>query len=245
MISTLDKGGVLHPHLDVSGLSLGALSTFIPPTNKASFTNYHSCISIKADNIFSYLSASSFSHHVHHPWLPISKGNIKKFAQTRFVNSSPNSYRLMPASVETSNRDKTSFVEKSSHKSFTPVSYFLEVAKLWALSNRSELECTFTLANTEDLKTTSAIELVSKNDRRRPICHVKQNSQSDIKSSELIDISAAEKELLQSVNRFLTTCDKKDKSSILNQGKIVLLVNESSCMTKMHLFSIINNYFRY
>lgn len=225
MINTVEDALDLHPSLDVSGLSLGTPPTFTPPTNEASLTTYQANFcpyvsTLLTDVPANHLVVKSSSQITHHPWLPISKGNIKKFAQTRFVNSSPKSYRLMPASVETSDLDKTSFIEKSSHKSLMPVNYFLEVAKLWALSNRSELECTFTLANTESLIDTSAVKLVSENDRKRPICHTKQNFQNSAKCANAVDISGAEKELLQSVNRFLTSCDKKDKSSVLNKGLI-------------------------
>lgn len=91
------------------------------------------------------LTSTSFAELL--PWLPVSKGDIKKTAQTRFVNSSPKSYRLMPSSIESSQFDRTSFVEKASHKFLLPVNYFLDIAKLWAISNRSELECRYVRAS--------------------------------------------------------------------------------------------------
>lgn len=152
-------------------------------------------------------------------WLPVSTGDIKKTAQTRFVNSSPKSYRLMPASVESSEADRTSFVEKSSHKFLLPVSYFLEVAKLWALSNRSELECQFTQAKTEgQLKPTSSKKEQSDSDDCRPICHAKATTDAapcpwsvgDTKTS-IACATTAEQDLLSSINRFLESCRRKDK----------------------------------
>lgn len=101
------------------------------------------------------------------PCLPVSKGSIKKPAETRFVNSSPRSYRLMPASVESS--DMTSFVEKSSHPNQTPMKVMLEVAELWKLSKRSELECNFTLAKSKLLFDTDYY--IEEASRRSPICH--------------------------------------------------------------------------
>nr|XP_039260626.1 uncharacterized protein LOC120336909 [Styela clava] len=100
------------------------------------------------------------------PCLPVSKGCIKKTAQTRFVNSSPRSYRLMPASVESS--DMTSFVEKSSHSHVFP-RFFLDVAELWELSKRSELECNFTLARSE--KISGSNECINEAKHKSPICH--------------------------------------------------------------------------
>nr|CAB3262906.1 uncharacterized protein LOC100184970 [Phallusia mammillata] len=152
-------------------------------------------------------------------WLPVSKGDIKKTAQTRFVNSSPKSYRLMPASVESSEADKTSFVEKSSHKFLLPVSYFLEVAKLWALSNRSELECQFTQAKTDSqFEPTSSTKDDPNEESRRPICHAKAVtditscpwSVGDLKSPTNTCATTAEQDLLSSINRFLDGCRKKD-----------------------------------
>lgn len=100
------------------------------------------------------------------PCLPVSKGSIKKMAQTRFVNSSPRSYRLMPASVESS--DMTSFVEKSSHSHVFP-RFFLDVAELWKISKRSELECNFTLAKSE--KIVNSNDCIYEAKHKSPICH--------------------------------------------------------------------------
>lgn len=103
----------------------------------------------------------------HSPCLPVSKGYIKKTAQTRFVNSSPRSYRLMPASVESS--DRTSFVEKSSHSNCTPMKFMLEVAELWEVSKRSELECNFTLAKSK--ANFGSDRYIEEAMTRSPICH--------------------------------------------------------------------------
>lgn len=107
------------------------------------------------------------SRNYHFPCLPVSKGSIKKPAETRFVNSSPRSYRLMPASVESS--DTTSFVEKSSYPNHTPMKVMLDVAELWKLSKRSELECNFTLAESKLLLDTD--HYIKEATRRSPICH--------------------------------------------------------------------------
>ena len=216
------------PPLDVSNLSLACTSTFIPPTNEASAMQSYETLNKKQTSTFKLninfdtksSNVPTFSSDVTYSWLPASKGDIKKLAQTRFVNSSPNSYRLMPASVESSELDKTSFVEKSSHKFVLPVSYFLEVAKLWELSNRSELECQFTLAKTDDEDQTS-ISALAENSKKRPICHEKELFLKD-HATELLsmDKTNAENELLKSVNRFLKTCEKKDKMLVLNRGTI-------------------------
>ena len=211
--------------LGVSSLSISNTSTYSPPTNQASKTCY---IPAKSASHFSNISGEhlivssgtfSLTSAVYSPWLPISKGNIKKLAQTRFVNSSPNSYRLMPASAEASESDRTSFVEKSSHKFSLPVSYFLEVAKLWALSNQSELECTFTQAKTDDLNAISALKALADNEKKRPICHSKASSNPTIlNNSRLTERTSAENELLNSLNRFLKSCEKKDRAYVLNHG---------------------------
>lgn len=110
---------------------------FVPPTNQASSTQQqgvlmmYRCKSNPGELPTGNKSSNSLHllrrERLHSPCLPVSKGSIKKMAQTRFVNSSPQSYRLMPASIESS--DMTSFVEKSPHKSvssffFNP--FFLE-----------------------------------------------------------------------------------------------------------------------
>ena len=222
-----------NPPLDVSNLTLSASPIFTPPTNEASATESYrftnlvqnlvstSNAAINSLNSTSSNAPSVICSDVDFSWLPAAKGDIKKLAQTRFVNSSPNSYRLMPASVESSESDKTSFVEKSSHKFLLPVSYFLEVAKLWAISNRSELECQFTLAKTDNTTQKYAEAALTENCKRRPICHVKELLQKDA-STELLsmDKTIAENELLNSVKRFLKTCEKKDRMLMLNRGKL-------------------------
>ena len=216
---------VFNPPLDIDSLSL-ATSPSYPPTNEASSTSYHvdstSILSSYVQPTSTYFPVSVCSDSKY-AWLPVSKGDIQKLADTRFVNSSPNSYRLMPASVESSESDKTSFVEKSSHKFLLPVSYFIEVAKLWALSNRSELECTFTLAKTDDVDSGSNLTSLSENSKRRPICHAQELLQSNL-SPHLsnVDETNAEKELLNSVNRFLKTCEKKDRTFMVKHGKVLV-----------------------
>ncbi|XP_076812289.1 uncharacterized protein LOC143459161 isoform X1 [Clavelina lepadiformis] len=221
---------------------------FTTPTNQASITNYRGNFfnpkkqeyDAKCLHVSSNLTA--FATNVHSPWNPVSKGDIKKLAQTRFVNSSPKSYRLMPASVESSNADKTSFVEKASHKYLLPVSYFLEVANLWALSNRSELECRFTFANTEDDQNSiMSAQNVLVVDKRRPICHTqaipaKTESERDILKNNAV----AENELLQSVNRFLETCQKKDKSSIGKSTELSEADNGVGSETRRYLSQIVS-----
>uniref|UniRef100_F6SGY0 Uncharacterized protein n=1 Tax=Ciona intestinalis TaxID=7719 RepID=F6SGY0_CIOIN len=218
---------------DVNSLILPeySLSQFAPPTNKASSTTYSTsyasngsstCVETNTTN--GNTSLPTFpAPYSNVPFLPVSKGNIKKLAQTRFVNSSPKSYRLMPASVESSESDRTSFVEKTSHKFFLPVTYFLEIAKLWEVSNRSELECHFTIANNkEEFKTTGSVlhdEHTSQH-KQRPICHARPipaklwgSHKTTLKRQRNENSVEAEKDLLRSVNRFLGSCRTKDKIS--------------------------------
>lgn len=134
--------------------------------NSCQISGSNVCNKNSLGNVIPLTFPQSKSYHL--PCLPVSKGSIKKPAETRFVNSSPRSYRLMPASVESS--DTTSFVEKSSHPKHTPMKVMLEVAELWQLSKRSELECNFTLAKSNELllDTDHYIEEATK---RSPICH--------------------------------------------------------------------------
>lgn len=149
------------------------------------------------------------------PWLPASKGDIKKYPKTLFANSSPISYKAMPASVESSDTDKTSFVEKSFiHKIVFPVSYYLEVAKFWALSNRSELECRFTVAqSSEQPKKLSDLQKQF-GESRRPISHARlaERALPPKKLASNKRSAAAEEDLLRSINRFMECCRLKDKS---------------------------------
>jgi len=203
-------------------------TSFVPPTNEASSTLGQHSIKFNKYSAVSEPLLFPFTE-CNLPWLPVSKGSIKKTAQTRFVNSSPQSYKLMPASAESSESDRTSFVEKSSHKFVLPVSYFLEIAKLWAISNRSELECQFTIAKTdqspEPIASAQAQALYK--DSQRPICHEKAIAPDSAKcpwsnnenpSSPVTP--SAEQDLLRSINRFLESCRKKDKLLTGTEGMI-------------------------
>lgn len=153
------------------------------------------------------------------PCPPVSKGSIKKPAETRSVNSSPRSYRLMPASVESS--DRTSFVEKSSHPNHTPMKVMLEVAELWKLSKRSELECNFTLAKSKLLL--DADHYIKEATKRSPICHPtilpshvrkKQHKGRKWDNSEHSANTASGRRLFAFVKTFIGTKDLDDSDPI-------------------------------
>ena len=153
------------------------------------------------------------------PWLTASNGDIIKSALTLFSNSSQISYRAMPASVESCVLDKTSFVEKYFiHKIVFPVSYYIEVAKLWALSNRSELECRYTQANSGS-REPQELAVVQKRLYKRPISHpVFDTGYRPRPPPQNLDRCGGnekentEEELVRNIKRFMECCRVKDES---------------------------------
>ena len=184
------------------------------------------------NHIFSHLPSHSVTSHPAHPahtskpfsfsevistppLCAVSHGSIKRPPKTNFSNSSPMSYKTSPAFSKFVNFDKTSFVEKS-FITKPPANYHIEVATLFALSNKSELECKYT--NAPMNKTSSIIKNNVKKLSKtlKTISHAAVSNKAKkvpnrpkfLCNSKTI----AEQDLLLSVNRFLKSCRIKDES---------------------------------
>ena len=181
------------------------------------------------NHIFSHLPAHSVTSHPAYitkpfsfsdiistpPLCAVSHGSIKRPPKTIFSNSSPMSYKTLPAFSESVNFDKTSFVEKS-FITKPPANYHLEVATLFALSNKSELECTYTNAPTSPAndKTRKSIQNLSETMKTISHASVSNKGKSVPNRPKFLckNKTIAEQDLLRSVNRFLKSCRIKDES---------------------------------
>ena len=179
--------------------------------------------------IFSHLpSHSVIPHQVHTskpfsfsevistpPLCAVSHGSIKRPPKTNFSNSSPMSYKTSPAYTEFVNYDKTSFVEKS-FITKPPANYHIEVATLFGLSNKSELECKFTNAPTNKTSNTTKDNIRNLSRTLKTISHaaVYNKGKKVPKRPKFLcnNKTIAEQDLLLSVNRFLKSCRIKDES---------------------------------